>query len=103
MTLGALSLPLGKTTVMHLVPRDNLPEPNSQGNSTLKTIKFLQTTTKKAIYLEQKSVNEKTMKSLEQRKHLASFQVKHKFIRNDNTHFFHTTHKISSFFSFIII
>lgn len=30
-TLGALSLPLGKTTVMHLVPRDNLPEPNSQG------------------------------------------------------------------------
>ena len=31
MTLGALGLPLGKTTVMHLVPRDNLPEPNSQG------------------------------------------------------------------------
>lgn len=31
-TLGALVLPLGKTTVMHLVPRDNLPEPNSQGN-----------------------------------------------------------------------
>lgn len=30
-TLHALSLPLGKTTVMHLVPRDNLPEPNSQG------------------------------------------------------------------------
>lgn len=30
-TLGALGLPLGKTTVMHLVPRDNLPEPNSQG------------------------------------------------------------------------
>ncbi|KAI9589622.1 hypothetical protein GQX74_007790 [Glossina fuscipes] len=29
-TLGALGLPLGKTTVMHLVPRDNLPEPNSQ-------------------------------------------------------------------------
>lgn len=28
---GALGLPLGKTTVMHLVPRDNLPEPNSQG------------------------------------------------------------------------
>ena len=32
-TLGALGLPLGKTTVMHLVPRDNLPEPNSQGLS----------------------------------------------------------------------
>lgn len=32
-TLGALGLPLGKTTVMHLVPRDNLPEPNSQGQS----------------------------------------------------------------------
>lgn len=30
-TLGALGLPLGKTTVMHLVPRDSLPEPNSQG------------------------------------------------------------------------
>lgn len=29
-TLGALGLSLGKTTVMHLVPRDNLPEPNSQ-------------------------------------------------------------------------
>uniref|UniRef100_V5I0N1 Putative ubiquitin-like protein 3-like isoform 2 apis mellifera n=1 Tax=Ixodes ricinus TaxID=34613 RepID=V5I0N1_IXORI len=26
----ALQLPLGKTTVMHLVPRENLPEPNSQ-------------------------------------------------------------------------
>lgn len=34
-TLGALGLPLGKTTVMHLVPRDNLPEPNSQGKSEL--------------------------------------------------------------------
>lgn len=31
-TLGALGLPMGKTTVMHLVPRDNLPEPNSQGS-----------------------------------------------------------------------
>ncbi|TGZ38380.1 Ubiquitin-like protein 3 [Temnothorax longispinosus] len=30
-TLGALGLPFGKTTVMHLVPRENLPEPNSQG------------------------------------------------------------------------
>ncbi|CAG0882794.1 unnamed protein product [Darwinula stevensoni] len=30
-TLGALGLPTGKTTVMHLVPRENLPEPNSQG------------------------------------------------------------------------
>lgn len=30
-TLSALSLPLGKTTVMHLVARENLPEPNSQG------------------------------------------------------------------------
>lgn len=29
-TLGALGLPAGKTTVMHLVPRENLPEPNSQ-------------------------------------------------------------------------
>ncbi|XP_033326864.1 ubiquitin like 3 isoform X2 [Megalopta genalis] len=31
-TLGALGLPFGKTTVMHLVPRENLPEPNSQGD-----------------------------------------------------------------------
>ena len=31
-TLGALGLPAGKTCVMHLVPRENLPEPNSQGN-----------------------------------------------------------------------
>ncbi|CAH1393271.1 unnamed protein product [Nezara viridula] len=29
-TLGALGLPYGRTTVMHLVPRENLPEPNSQ-------------------------------------------------------------------------
>lgn len=28
--LCALGLPLAKTTVMHLVPRENLPEPNSQ-------------------------------------------------------------------------
>lgn len=32
-TLQALSLPPGKTTVMHLVTRENLPEPNSQGAS----------------------------------------------------------------------
>ena len=31
-TLAALGLPTGKTTVMHLVPRESLPEPNSQGN-----------------------------------------------------------------------
>lgn len=29
--LLALSLPLGKTTVMHLVAREHLPEPDSQG------------------------------------------------------------------------
>jgi len=29
--LSALQLPLGKTTVMHLVARENLPEPNNQG------------------------------------------------------------------------
>jgi hypothetical protein len=27
----ALKLPFGKTTVMHLVARETLPEPNSQG------------------------------------------------------------------------
>ncbi|XP_064608389.1 ubiquitin-like protein 3 [Liolophura sinensis] len=30
-TLGALKLQMGKTTVMHLVPREHLPEPNNQG------------------------------------------------------------------------
>lgn len=29
-TLGGLRLPMGKTTVMHLVAREHLPEPNSQ-------------------------------------------------------------------------
>ena len=29
-TLSALGLPGGKTTVMHLVPRESLPEPSSQ-------------------------------------------------------------------------
>ncbi|GBP64020.1 Ubiquitin-like protein 3 [Eumeta japonica] len=33
-TLGALALPLGRTTVMHLVPREHLPEPNSHGITT---------------------------------------------------------------------
>jgi len=32
-TLSALSLPSGKTTVMHLVTRENLPEPNSNENT----------------------------------------------------------------------
>ncbi|MFH4981781.1 hypothetical protein AB6A40_008490 [Gnathostoma spinigerum] len=31
-TLGALSLPPAKTTVMHLVTREHLPEPNSSDN-----------------------------------------------------------------------
>ncbi|CAJ1058768.1 ubiquitin-like protein 3 isoform X1 [Xyrichtys novacula] len=30
-TLGALKLPAGRTTVMHLVARETLPEPNSHG------------------------------------------------------------------------
>ncbi|XP_033631474.1 ubiquitin-like protein 3 [Asterias rubens] len=30
-TLGALQLPAGKITVMHLMARETLPEPNSQG------------------------------------------------------------------------
>lgn len=29
-TLGALGLPTGRTTVMHLVPLDRLPEPKNQ-------------------------------------------------------------------------
>ncbi|CAK8686332.1 unnamed protein product [Clavelina lepadiformis] len=29
-TLGALKIPVGKTTVMHLVSRETLPEPHSQ-------------------------------------------------------------------------
>ncbi|TRY73696.1 hypothetical protein TCAL_00926 [Tigriopus californicus] len=35
-TLGALGLPTGKTTVMHLVPRESLPEPNSQDDEKKK-------------------------------------------------------------------
>ncbi|VDN86574.1 unnamed protein product [Brugia pahangi] len=30
-TLGALSLPVGKTAVMHLVTRENLPESTTNG------------------------------------------------------------------------
>lgn len=41
-TLGALGLQTGKTTVMHLVPRDNLPEPNSQGKTQLIRLKGVQ-------------------------------------------------------------
>ena len=37
-TLSALGLATGKTTVMHLVPRENLPEPNSQGMHTMHCI-----------------------------------------------------------------
>ncbi|KAK3744004.1 hypothetical protein QZH41_010813 [Actinostola sp. cb2023] len=33
-TLGALHLSLGKRTTMHLVARENLPEPASQGTIT---------------------------------------------------------------------
>uniref|UniRef100_A0AC34REM0 UBL3-like ubiquitin domain-containing protein n=1 Tax=Panagrolaimus sp. JU765 TaxID=591449 RepID=A0AC34REM0_9BILA len=36
-TLNALSLPVGKTTVMHLVTRENLPEPN--GSDSIKKAK----------------------------------------------------------------
>uniref|UniRef100_A0A8C6UBT2 Ubiquitin-like protein 3 n=1 Tax=Neogobius melanostomus TaxID=47308 RepID=A0A8C6UBT2_9GOBI len=32
-TLGALKLPPGRTTVMHLVARETLPEPNSHGEN----------------------------------------------------------------------
>jgi len=35
-TLSALGLATGKTTVMHLVPRENLPEPNSQDDESKK-------------------------------------------------------------------
>jgi len=40
-TLSALSLPTGKTTVMHLVTRENLPEPNSNGWATLYILHYL--------------------------------------------------------------
>ena len=33
--IPALQLPLGKTTVMHLVARENLPEPNNQGTNEM--------------------------------------------------------------------
>uniref|UniRef100_A0A8C4SKJ5 Ubiquitin-like protein 3 n=1 Tax=Erpetoichthys calabaricus TaxID=27687 RepID=A0A8C4SKJ5_ERPCA len=35
-TLGALKLPPRRTTVMHLVARENLPEPNSHGTLLMK-------------------------------------------------------------------
>lgn len=34
-TLGALGLVPARTTVMHLVPRETLPEPNSQGEKNI--------------------------------------------------------------------
>lgn len=37
-TLGALGLVPARTTVMHLVPRETLPEPNSQGETRDRTI-----------------------------------------------------------------
>lgn len=37
-TLGALGLVPARTTVMHLVPRETLPEPNSQGEKHDHTI-----------------------------------------------------------------
>lgn len=37
-TLGALGLVPARTTVMHLVPRETLPEPNSQGEQNNRTI-----------------------------------------------------------------
>uniref|UniRef100_A0A8B9EWM5 Ubiquitin-like protein 3 n=1 Tax=Amazona collaria TaxID=241587 RepID=A0A8B9EWM5_9PSIT len=39
-TLGALKLPFGKTTVMHLVARETLPEPNSQGKLCTRDISY---------------------------------------------------------------
>ncbi|RLW08333.1 hypothetical protein DV515_00003156 [Chloebia gouldiae] len=42
-TLGALKLPFGKTTVMHLVARETLPEPNSQGRLGTRGVSYLST------------------------------------------------------------
>ncbi|OXB81412.1 UNVERIFIED_CONTAM: hypothetical protein H355_001629 [Colinus virginianus] len=39
-TLGALKLPFGKTTVMHLVARETLPEPNSQGMLCTRNVSY---------------------------------------------------------------
>ncbi|VDM39975.1 unnamed protein product, partial [Toxocara canis] len=39
-TLSALSLPAGKTTVMHLVTRENLPEPNSSVYNVIGSMSF---------------------------------------------------------------
>lgn len=39
-TLGALGLVPARTTVMHLVPRETLPEPNSQGETYNKLMIF---------------------------------------------------------------
>ena len=45
----ALGLPTGKTTVMHLVPRESLPEPNSQGKLLLYMIHFVNEILSKVI------------------------------------------------------
>lgn len=75
-TLGALGLPLGKTTVMHLVPRDNLPEPNSQGKSKIFIIifiNFIQTCLKKIKIIKKKKLINKNKK----------FQIRDKRVKVD--------------------
>lgn len=37
---AALKLPFGKTTVMHLVARETLPEPNSQGKLYTRNVSY---------------------------------------------------------------
>lgn len=64
--IGALGLPLGKTTVMHLVPRDNLPEPNSQGEQTL--LRFIVSSTDDEREIRAAEIEEKCGKKKEKRK-----------------------------------
>lgn len=65
-SIGALGLPLGKTTVMHLVPRDNLPEPNSQGEQTL--LRFIVSSTDDEKEIRAAEIEEKCGKRRKGRK-----------------------------------
>lgn len=62
-TLGALGLPFGKTTVMHLVPRENLPEPNSQGEFA-RCIKTAKLFTSRAFFLPRASPQRSRRKNM---------------------------------------
>ena len=48
--MTALSLEPGKRSVMHLVARENLPEPATQGNSILNEVVIKVTSVKRSLW-----------------------------------------------------